>query len=386
MFSIVSNVNHAAFGDPVKKQQHTTTTHNNFFRIFPTIFHFHTHNIRVNSFHQTQVMTDSTQSLINSTEVLIPVIKDLSELSLPGNIPNIQFVCQSIDIETRKDELYFSAKGEFESCFGQEMEQIHFLESMTVSGQRYVHMLYTFRSVSRAIPMISIVTPADASKEIQESYDIRREELNKKIIEILRPEILKLKELMVFVRDFVRIFCDFFRFLTSPEALVKIIPESVYEALIKSIDLIVKLDHLKDQKASVNNDFTRYKRSLMLQTQVAKRTTAPSGSSNSSANSDMLLDESTQLQLFLSNPDPRKAKHYIYLTLQEELKKINGYDHILVDIIEHSLEYMEKSLFVTPDDKHRTVRILPYLVMKFLSVPLPITHVQNAPNQFFLNS
>jgi len=124
----------------------------------------------------------------------------------------------------------------------------------------------------------------------------------------------------------------------------------------------------------------------MLQTQVAKRTTAPSGSSNSSANSDMLLDESTQLQLFLSNPDPRKAKHYIYLTLQEELKKINGYDHILVDIIEHSLEYMEKSLFVTPDDKHRTVRILPYLVMKFLSVPLPITHVQNAPNQFFLNS
>ena len=85
-------------------------------------------------------------------------------------------------------------------------------------------------------------------------------------------------------------------------------------------------------------------------------------SEGGSINSE-LMDELNSLQLFLNNPDPRKSKHFIYLTLREEVKKIMGHEDVLVDILGNALEYMDKNLFVTPDEKHRTLRVLPYLML-----------------------
>jgi hypothetical protein len=39
-----------------------------------------------------------------------------------------------------------------------------------------------------------------------------------------------------------------------------VVPEGLYNALIKVVDLLQKLDNLKDMKACLNNDFSRYKR------------------------------------------------------------------------------------------------------------------------------
>jgi len=216
-------------------------------------------------------MEDLVANIVNSTDVFIPIVKELSELSLPGNVPNIQFTSQSIDIETRADATTFMEKGDFESCFSQEMEQISKIELMTEQGDKFVHMLYTFRSVSRAIPMVSITAPEGASADVEEEMEIRREELNRKIVEIFRPEILKLKELMIFIGNFVSSFCGCVQYMSSPEARNKVIPEGVYEAFIKAVDLMVKIDHLKDQKASLNNDFTRYKRSISQQSKAGNR-------------------------------------------------------------------------------------------------------------------
>ena len=39
-------------------------------------------------------------------------------------------------------------------------------------------------------------------------------------------------------------------------------PEAVQHALLRLLDLLVKLDNLKDMKASVQSDFSRYKRAF----------------------------------------------------------------------------------------------------------------------------
>jgi hypothetical protein len=38
------------------------------------------------------------------------------------------------------------------------------------------------------------------------------------------------------------------------------VPDALFLALVRVIDLVQRLDSLKDAKASLNNDFARYKR------------------------------------------------------------------------------------------------------------------------------
>lgn len=42
------------------------------------------------------------------------------------------------------------------------------------------------------------------------------------------------------------------------------VPDALFLALVRVIDLVQRLDSLKDSKASLNNDFARYKRSAHL--------------------------------------------------------------------------------------------------------------------------
>ena len=53
----------------------------------------------------------------------------------------------------------------------------------------------------------------------------------------------------------------------------------------------------------------------------------------------------------------------MYITLREEIKRIAGHEDVLIEILEHALEYMQKGYFVTPDEKHRILRVIPYLML-----------------------
>jgi hypothetical protein len=48
----------------------------------------------------------------------------------------------------------FADHNGFQTEFGHEMDSIARIEQLLEQGQYFVHMLYTFRSVSRAIPMV----------------------------------------------------------------------------------------------------------------------------------------------------------------------------------------------------------------------------------------
>jgi cytoplasmic FMR1 interacting protein len=150
------------------------------------------------------------------------------------------------------------------------------------------------------------------------------------------------------------------------------------------------MDNLKDMKACLQNDFTRYKRAF--------------GAIRSNiTNGQAIFDESHKLQMFLANPvrqqrqtltkAPPKRKSYIsslshlsifilihppvsrvstpqvhpkqliFFNLRTELKKVENHEEVLIEMLQQCVDFLERGIFVTPDDKYRLLRGLPHLLL-----------------------
>jgi cytoplasmic FMR1 interacting protein len=86
-----------------------------------------------------------------------------------------------ISIAPTHNPLNFSDHNAFDHMFVNEMETKAAIEQLLDEGSHFVDMLYTFRSVSRAIPMIN------------DQNAPNKAELNRSTFDVLRPEIVKLK-------------------------------------------------------------------------------------------------------------------------------------------------------------------------------------------------
>ena len=214
-----------------------------------------------------------------------------------------------------------------------EMHAIKQIEATLEAGQSHVNMLYTYRSVSRAIPMVNVNIPQDASPEEKAEFSSRQNEINQEIVNILEPVIQKLRELASFVSNAVSLIRDIIASLSKPEARERVIPEGLYTAMIRLFDIMVKLDNLKDMKACLNNDYSRYKRA-------------------SRDNSDYLILK------FISN-----EKQIIHTALRGEVKLILGHEEVLLEIIEQALLNLNKMVYVTPDEMFSYLRVLPHLML-----------------------
>jgi cytoplasmic FMR1 interacting protein len=94
--------------------------------------------------------------LISSPDIFIAPVKAMRNHVFKDPVPNIQVSPLSLEIETtpfHNPVAYVDHTG-FSSQFGTEVQQIAKMEAIVERGQHFVHMLYTFRSVSRAIPMV----------------------------------------------------------------------------------------------------------------------------------------------------------------------------------------------------------------------------------------
>lgn len=99
----------------------------------------------------------SAQSLVTSAEVLTAAVGQLTRAhELPDDVPNIQYNPLSIEYEKGSYSNPMAAVDHrsFHSLFATELEQISRIEQATEQGHYFVHMLYTFRSVSKAIPAV----------------------------------------------------------------------------------------------------------------------------------------------------------------------------------------------------------------------------------------
>lgn len=257
---------------------------------------------------------------------------------IPNNAPRIQSDSQGLEFSMRSGTNSINYKDHvgLQTDFAPEIRATADVEALLEAGAEHVHMLYTFRSVGRAVPMIN-----EQNAEI-------KQKLNLQTLKALTPQILKIRRLMDFQEKGVAIIERCMRSLVTKEARERVVPDGYFDAITKVIDLLQKLDNLKDMKASLTTDFSRYNRVLQ-----ALRSELPNG--------DELAQEKHKLQLFLSNF--QYPKSLIFYNLRDALKKISSHDDVLIDMLHQNVDFIENERFLVLDEKYRLVRSLPHLML-----------------------
>ena len=90
-----------------------------------------------------------------------------------------------------------------------------------------------------------------------------RIEIYEKTVEVLEPEVRKLKSFMHFALNAVARFCKEVKTLSHPERRKDFISERYLLTLGKFINMFAVLDALKNMKACLNNDYAFYKRLVL---------------------------------------------------------------------------------------------------------------------------
>lgn len=110
------------------------------------------------------------------------------------------------------------------------------------------------------------------------------------------------------------------------------------------LDILLQLDHLKNAKASIPNDFSWYKRTF---TQVSVNW----------PDTEQMREELDDLQIFLS------TRWTILLNLQQEIFRVNGVEDIIQVLILFTLECLESDRVLVYSERHTLLRVLPVLVV-----------------------
>lgn len=275
-------------------------------------------------------------------------VADLSRsMHLEDNVPNIQCANATLVVELVSPTNTWADHQGYFTTFGVEIDYIAQIETLANRGTELISTLYTYRSVSQAIPEISMEVPKDSVMSPEEEAELaaKRSEINRKVLDVLRPEMKKLKEFIAFTVEATSLFHSCVTHLTSKEQHDELIPEGIYLSMVKLADVMLILDTLKDIKSCFKNDFSRYKRVV------------------GSHPSIEILEEISQLQMFFSNPEPRKAKHYLFLCLRDEVRRVGGHEAVLLSLLDLALTSLDKGFYVTPEEKFRFLRILPFLMV-----------------------
>uniref|UniRef100_A0A672NPM2 Cytoplasmic FMR1-interacting protein 2-like n=1 Tax=Sinocyclocheilus grahami TaxID=75366 RepID=A0A672NPM2_SINGR len=206
----------------------------------------------------------------------------------------------------------------FKLCFSSQNEMLE-------EGHEYAVMLYTWRSCSRAIPQVKC------------NEQPNRVEIYEKTVEVLEPEVTKLMKFMYFQRKATERFCSEVKRLCHAERRKDFVSEAYLLTLGKFINMFAVLDELKNMKCSVKNDHSAYKRAA----QFLRKMADPQS-----------IQESQNLSMFLAN------HNRITQCLHQQLEVIPGYEELLADIVNISVDYYENKMYLTPSEKHMLLKVM----------------------------
>lgn len=82
-------------------------------------------------------------------------------------------------------------------------------------------------------------------------------------MDVLGPQVLKLRELFKFQSKAIDRFAHEIKTLSNPEKLKGFISQTTKITLAKMIDMFAVIDALKNMKACLNNDYSFWKRSVV---------------------------------------------------------------------------------------------------------------------------
>lgn len=162
------------------------------------------------------------------------------------------------------------------------------------------------------------------------------------MLKVLEPEVTKLKDFMRFQEETRNKFIDYLEKIHKE----KIKPsESFIWQMAKILDMLALLDDLKNMKPSLNNDYSFYKRV----SGMAKKT-------DNQTNQEKAAEQH-QLAMFLAK------QNSISKDLKDALNQRDpGCIDVLIHIANACAESIEEERYVTPTEKFRLLRVLPYLL------------------------
>jgi len=211
---------------------------------------------------------------------------------------------------------------------------------------------------------------------VSNTNDPRKDERYRKTIEVMEPEIRRLKDLMAFKDEQVKWFCETVKTLVKAQY----ISESLVWYLVRLLDLYKLLDDLKNMKACLNNDFSFYKRFVYraqmpdcihsinrsIDTKCALSqslsiSNSPSISSCRALQGTMKVvpgDPSTMenqlLGMFLA------TQNSITSSIKVDLHKIVGFDEVIALIANQCALWAESDIHILPSEKYCVLRVMPY--------------------------
>ena len=358
----------------------------------------------------------SIQLAQEEKQVLYKTVRALhSAFDLSDDVPQIQSSLSTLELEISSyvNPVSYVDQLGFQTSLGGMMQHLALLESLIEQGKGFVYLVYTHRSASKALPQFWIgkakeTGPGSTAKkdkggnkdddeDAQTTRELRAKkvELTKKQIEILRPEMTKFKDLVAYVT----LVCDSVR--ECLQALVEMkdkaepmhmrmhdapgapyassapataaatggakggvqqtVPEVVYDALLRLLDVVVRLSELKGDpvKQSIAADCARYKD---LKIELEEPDYEPEATASSNKQKDRgggrRREDDFEDQLLRGFLDRN-----IFTTFRTEVKKVRDHDRLLAGVLRHAIERLNGEVFVTPEDKFGLIRSVPHLLL-----------------------
>ena len=254
--------------------------------------------------------------------------------------------------------------------FADETKGIVELEEVDRWGAELSSVLYTYRSIARAMPTVS-------------GDEATKKKMYAASFEVLDPAIDRVKQLITFRERAISKWTSNLSLLIRAEVrqrsaastkdVVLPIPcEALYVQLLHTLDGLAVLDALKDTKACLNNDFSTYKRAF----QHCQADIGPLAEQKTTENNLLQplcpwqrLAPRTAALLCRACCAPLTRAHVrshrvrrlanqqsVLSALRDAVHKMPGHDTVLADMAMLAIEHLESEWWLLPREKHRLLR------------------------------
>ncbi|OMO50212.1 Cytoplasmic FMR1-interacting [Corchorus olitorius] len=261
-------------------------------------------------------------------------IAALSTFSLEDEQPEIQgpAVLVSTERGATSSPVEYSDVSAYRLSLSEDTKALNQLNTLIQEGKEMSSVLYTYRSCVKALP------------QLPESMKHSQADLYLETYQVLDLEMSRLREIQRWQASASsKLAADMQRF-SRPERRINGPTITHLWSMLKLLDVLVQLDHLKNAKASIPNDFSWYKRTF---TQVSVQW----------PDTDSMREELDDLQIFLS------TRWAILLNLHVEMFRVNNVEDILQVLIVFAVESLELDFALLFPERHMLLRVLPVLVV-----------------------
>ncbi|THG21439.1 hypothetical protein TEA_001057 [Camellia sinensis var. sinensis] len=261
-------------------------------------------------------------------------IAALSTFSLEDEQPEVQGpgVWVSTERGSTNSPIEYTDVSAYRLSLSEDTKALNQLNTLIQEGKDMTSVLYTYRSCVKALPQLPDSMKQSQADLYLETYRVLDLEMSR-LRDIQRWQVSAASKLAADMQRFSR-----------PERRINGPTVTHLWSMLKLLDVLVQLDHLKNAKASIPNDFSWYKRTF---TQVSIQW----------QDTDSMREELDDLQIFLS------TRWAILLNLHVEMFRVNNVEDILQVLIVFAVESLELDFALLFPERHILLRVLPVLVV-----------------------